>query len=383
MADNRRVVMLLAQQVLETHSDSEESSSSEDEILIVYGLRKRRDVPRVKNYREETVRAMLDTDFRSHFRISRESVEGLGRMIIHDPEFDEARRLPAFDLFKEILVTLWLLATPDSYRSVGDRFDVGKSVVLVFSRRVSCATAKLSQRLISWPNLAKMRQTEVDFKRMAGFPGVIGCIDGTHIQIKGPQEYPDVYINRDNYHSIILQGVVNSRLEFIDCYVGEVGSVHDARVFAKSNLGQTFRSRVLEDFHLLGDKAYPLHRLLLTPFRDNGHLTRQQVKYNEKLSKTRQTVERAFGLLKGKFRRLIKCEMSDTHWIPTLIMACCVLHNIARRENRNENEEEFYVPPRKSNSNPSSNSDSDDDEPARRIPSEGGIQKRIRIMNSL
>lgn len=38
-------------------------------------------------------------------------------------------------------------------------------------------------------------------------------------------------------------------------------------------------------------------------------------------------IERAFGLLKCKFRRLQYLEMRLIEKIPLIIMACCVLHN--------------------------------------------------------
>ena len=43
---------------------------------------------------------------------------------------------------------------------------------------------------------------------------------------------------------------------------------------------------------------------MVTPFRDNGHLTAAQKKYNKYHSSTRMVIERAFGLVKGCFRRL-------------------------------------------------------------------------------
>lgn len=58
------------------------------------------------------------------------------------------------------------------------------------------------------------------------------------------------------------------------------------------------------NFHIIGDSAYPLLLNVMTPYRDNGHLTRKQATYNRKLSSIRSTIERVFGLLKGKFRRL-------------------------------------------------------------------------------
>ncbi|XP_044170329.1 protein ALP1-like isoform X2 [Acropora millepora] len=114
---------------------------------------------------------------------------------------------------------------------------------------------------------------------------------------------------------------------FTDIYVGWPGSVHDARVLRNSPLYQTAEHHFQGDSHLLGDSAYPLHRWLLTPFRDNGHLSRQEVNYNNKHAKTRQTIERAFGLLKGRWRRLKFIEMENINECPAIVAAACVLHN--------------------------------------------------------
>lgn len=42
----------------------------------------------------------------------------------------------------------------------------------------------------------------------------------------------------------------------------------------------------------------------------------------------KQVIERAFALLKGRFRRLKYLHMSRIDLIPYVILACCVLHNI-------------------------------------------------------
>lgn len=42
----------------------------------------------------------------------------------------------------------------------------------------------------------------------------------------------------------------------------------------------------------------------------------------------RQVIERAFALLKGRFRRLKYLHMSCIDLIPYVILASCVLHNI-------------------------------------------------------
>lgn len=64
--------------------------------------------------------------------------------------------------------------------------------------------------------------------------------------------------------------------------------------------------------------------------------------FNYILSQTRQTIERAFALLKGRFRRLKYLDMSKVDLIPT-ILACCILHNICLNNNDDDDEVENYI----------------------------------------
>lgn len=86
--------------------------------------------------------------------------------------------------------------------------------------------------------------------------------------------------------------------------------------------------------HLVGDAAYTLHEHLMTPYRDNGHLTDRQNNYNFCHSSARIVIERAFALLKGRFRSLLTVlEMDRIDLISEFIIACCILHNICLLQN--------------------------------------------------
>lgn len=65
----------------------------------------------------------------------------------------------------------------------------------------------------------------------------------------------------------------------------------------------------------------------MVPYRDNGHLTRQQIRFNEALSTQRQVIERAIGLLKGRWRKLQYLNLLSVKHMTIQIMAACVLHN--------------------------------------------------------
>lgn len=92
----------------------------------------------------------------------------------------------------------------------------------------------------------------------------------------------------------------------------------------------------ITDYYILGDSAYPCLENLLTPYRDNGHLSRKQKNYNMKLSSSRVYIEHSFGILKQRFRQLYYCKLRGMRKLCHFIRACCVLHNLA-----NENDLTF------------------------------------------
>lgn len=274
---------------------------------------------------------------------------------------------------KQLLITLWFMATPDSYRSVCVKFGIGKATALRTVRRVTYALHCLAPRFIKWPRREEANHVIEEFQRTKGFPGVIGALDGSLIEIRAPKKDAVSYICRKNYPAIHLQAVCDAQSLFTHCYAGHAGSVHDSRVFRNSPLAE-FIQRPDEyfpsDSHLIGDAAYTIHSHVIVPFRDNGHLSARQNNFNYCLSSTRMAIERAFGLLKVRFRVLLDClPLTDITKIPQFIIACCVMHNICILQNDNVD-----VVICSNNENVSSIIIADTDL---------GNQKRMRIMNEL
>ncbi|XP_014668041.1 PREDICTED: LOW QUALITY PROTEIN: putative nuclease HARBI1 [Priapulus caudatus] len=168
-------------------------------------------------------------------------------------------------------------------------------------------------------------------KRKRGIRGIIGA-DGTHIPILAPHHMPNAYVNRKWFHSISVQAVCDDTMFFTDIYAGWPGSVDDAKVFVNSPLGQSLREQPHPqcpgETFLIGNAAYPLYASLLTPFRDTGRLTQDQKNYNFVHSSSRMVIERAFGLLKGRFRRLKLMEVTAIEECVQVITAIFVVHNI-------------------------------------------------------
>lgn len=168
----------------------------------------------------------------------------------------------------------------------------------------------------------------------------------------------------------------DNKLLFIDCYAGEVGSIHDACMFRRSDLSKRMErtpGMFPNNSHIIGDLAYPLKQHLLVGFKDNGRLSRQERKYNRTLSAARSSIERAFSLLKCRWRRLKYLSMTNVSRIPKVIMACCILHNICILNN-----DMFDIPPQEENDN-----DAHVDAPSHDEDRHEGLRKRSNIVNAL
>lgn len=88
-----------------------------------------------------------------------------------------------------------------------------------------------------------------------------------------------------------------------------------------------------------GDAGYSVQPWLMTPIR--APEDQLELDYNEALSKTRQVIERTFGLLKSRFRYLDKSG-GFLQYRPKIccqiIVACVVLHNYCMRHHVSLNE---------------------------------------------
>ncbi|XP_025162656.1 protein ALP1-like isoform X1 [Harpegnathos saltator] len=128
---------------------------------------------------------------------------------------------------------------------------------------------------------------------------------------------------KKNY-AVILQAVYDSEMAFLDCFAGYPESVGDIRVFRNTDLWSEVQTNRLLYFpneeYIIGDKAYPILRWCISGFRDHGNLTAAQKRFNDVLSKVRQVIERAFMLLKGRFRRLKYLDMNRIDIIPFVII---------------------------------------------------------------
>ncbi|XP_050065930.1 uncharacterized protein LOC126554995 [Aphis gossypii] len=227
-------------------------------------------------------------------------------------------------------------------------------------QRTSCATLKI-ERLLSrsrillfdfllkvltkeaWVKKLTLAYPNLKFRTRFHIPGVIGVIDGSQIGIFPPStnhnQYPEfVYVNRKDLYEKIWKNSINTQLivdhtyRILNVNAKFPGSTHDSHIWKMS---------------LIRNHLKPW---LLTPFSNPGDGSPES-RFNVKFTLGRSVVERAIGMLKGRWRRL--CKQRMLHYKPTIaskiINACAVLHNICIENFDAAYEDEEYDEPYNAN----------------------------------
>ena len=88
----------------------------------------------------------------------------------------------------------------------------------------------------------QIRDNQEKFFQVAGFPGIVGAIDGTHIQIFAPNVNENELVNRHYYHSFNVQVVFDASYKIIDVEAKWPGSAHDSRMLRESGLHDLFEN---------------------------------------------------------------------------------------------------------------------------------------------
>ena len=133
---------------------------------------------------------------------------------------------------------------------------------------------------------------------------------------------------RKNFPAVNMQAIVDSQARFLD-YSMRPGSCSDKNLWSMSIIGQNVPEIILRGMHLVGDAGYTLTNAMMIPYNITEDMPRDESKFNYLHSCTRICVERAFGLLKGRWRVLKRpLNMKSSESIGRTIVSCIVLNNL-------------------------------------------------------
>lgn len=169
--------------------------------------------------------------------------------------------------------------------------------------RVSKAIATLRPRYIKMPEGDEVIEVKQAFYNIARFPKCIGAIDCTHVKIQSPSgQNAEIFRNRKQFFSLNVQTIADPSLKIRDIVIRWPGSSHDSHIFRNSALCAAFENGRFGENVIVGDSGYPIKPYLLTPLqhvRNNA-----EALYNESLVRTRNVVERSYGVWKRRFPAL-------------------------------------------------------------------------------
>ncbi|XP_074856258.1 ciliary-associated calcium-binding coiled-coil protein 1 isoform X1 [Carettochelys insculpta] len=245
-------------------------------------------------------------------------------------EWDNEHWLQNFHMSRQTFLELCQWLTP----ALRHQDTAMRCALTVDKRVVHAINALLLHRLVRLgdPDAA------IEVFASLGFPNCFGALDGTHIPICAAEDSRGRFLNRKDYHSVVLQALVDSQGRFLDIYVGWPGSTHDTRVFRNSGLCRRLEAGTYipqweipvgdttMPLCVVADAAYPLRPWLMHPY--TGHLSASQERFNTHLNHVCQVVERTFGCLKGHWRCLLTRLHAGPTNIPQVVGACSALHNL-------------------------------------------------------
>ena len=245
-----------------------------------------------------------------------------------------------------LAVCLYRLGRGDYLHTIGELVGLGTSTVCsIVKETCEAIVLKLWLPFVD-KNMPKTVEELIEimdsFEETWQFPCAFGAVDGCHLPIKCPTgglESAKEFHNFKNFYSVVLMAVVDSKKRFMWASSGFPGNSHDSIIlqsttfFQKMSNGNYLPPYCAKDKEvnlcpcLLGDSAFPFLPWLLKPY-SGAILSKEERYFNYRLSRARMVVEGAFGLLKGRWRVLLRKSECQIETVKSMSLASIVLHNI-------------------------------------------------------
>lgn len=153
----------------------------------------------------------------------------------------------------------------------------------MFQQAMSRSITEITEAIVNifagqWVQFPRTQHIKNEIKgKFINFPGVIGVIDGTHIEIIRPIQEEHAYLNRKGYHSKNIQVICDADLRVLNVNAQHAGASHDSHIWRNSSVG-----RELEMAYQLGDhnswllgKKLKTHKIFLTNFNQINFFLRR------------------------------------------------------------------------------------------------------------
>ena len=266
-------------------------------------------------------------------RLTRQAVTDLCHLVADDIE-PLANHPHALPVAVKVTAALYFYAGGTFQNPIVGLGGISQPAISTAIKAVTASIVRHASRYIPGIPVTPERQRRVkrDFMALYGFPGVLGAVDCTHLQLRAPALHSGAYVNRKGTHSINVQVICDASQYILNVFANYPGGSHDAFIMEQSVIPAVFERDPPPNGWLLGDNGYPLNTWCIVPYITPT--TVREFSFNRRHSRARVVIERTFGVLKQRFRCLDKSGgvLSYTpQKVASFCVACCVLHNIAKR----------------------------------------------------
>ncbi|XP_075440557.1 uncharacterized protein LOC142485413 isoform X2 [Ascaphus truei] len=237
-------------------------------------------------------------------------------------------------------IALWRLACNAQCPLLREMFGVGRKAVYKCVKEVCQALVTVLKPVyLHPPDRQALRDTARIFNARWGFPHCVGAIAKLCIPL------PE-HANTGGAQSLVLQAAVDGQGLLWDACASFPGGMDSATILENSHLWALAREGGLlaapremflgdaRNYFLLGDTSYPLQDWLLKPYLQGSGLSEQQIRYNRRLERARSVAEIALLRLRARWQCLLVPADCPPGQVPTLVLACCVLHNVCEVHER-------------------------------------------------
>ena len=245
----------------------------------------------------------------------------------------------------KLALTLRHFASGNTYSSMKFSWRVPHNTISIVVREVCQAIIdEYLDELITCPTTPEAwLELARRFLEKWNFPHTCGAVDGKHLACRCPPDSGSQYFNYKGFYSILLFALVDADYKFIWADLSGKGAASDAQVYNDSELKQLIDDGTIgfpdpdplpndnEDvpYFLVGDDAFALRPSMMKPYSRRG-LTREERRFNYRLSRARRVVENAFGILAQCFQVFLTTMQHSPETIKLIATACMLLHNLMR-----------------------------------------------------
>jgi hypothetical protein len=269
--------------------------------------------------------------FKRELRCSRSTFDAIvdrirQRWTMANPLPDPSRTV--FGIDQRVAVTMYYLMHPGSFHSAGAVFGMSKTRTMTYVNEVmkvliECygkETIKIPTALQDWLEI------EQGFEHIAGMSGVIAAVDGSLFEVHRMEDFEGWYC-RKGFPAFNVQVVVDHKLRFMS-YSIRSGSQNDKSLWNKLHFGRNLQQIIPRGKYVIADAGYKLTNLCITPYKIELGMSTPNSHFNWIHSRTRMTVERSLGLLKGKFRIFeTALHGNSPQAMVKVIQSSMILHN--------------------------------------------------------